>query len=126
VTREETRRTRVLIAKLEPIARLGLSQALVEDRIEVLGDEQDEDAVVLTARQTRPDAIVLGDDQSRSAELAARLRVAVPEARLVFFHRDGDGPDGMASSDASPPRSRAPFAEVLLAELAAARPNPEE
>ncbi len=119
-----TRRTRVLLANLDPIVRLGLSRVLAEDQIDVLGDECDPAGIVLTARQVRPDAIVVG---GADAALLESLRAAAPEAKLIFFEHDESQPgdeDGrlvVGPSAMSRPRSRAPISQLVLAELATRR-----
>lgn len=115
-----------MLANVEPMVRLGLVRTLAEDQIDVLGHELDDDGVVLTARQACPDAIVLGSDELGSADLAERLRAAVPAVKLIFFLRDEHGLNVLDPRAASPRRMRAPISEVLLAELAPTRPHPEE
>jgi DNA-binding NarL/FixJ family response regulator len=126
VPERRSKRTRVMLANLDPIVRLGLAKALADDGIDVVGDEHDDDGAVLTAGQALPDAIVLGSDDERSVALGERLRLAAPDTKLIFFARDENGSNVLEARSTSPRRIPAPVAETLLAELSEARPKPEE
>ena len=52
-------RTRVLLGNLEPMVRLGMIDVLQEDGIEVIGEEERPQALVLMAGRLQPDAVVL-------------------------------------------------------------------
>jgi DNA-binding NarL/FixJ family response regulator len=117
---------RVLLAHLDPMVRVGLACALAEEGIHVLGEERDEDALVLTAGRALPDAIVLGSDDDGAAELGARLRAAVPGAKLIMLPRDESGSEVLDPWSRTPRAMRSPVSEALLSELAASRPNPKE
>jgi hypothetical protein len=118
VSESATRRTRVLLANLDPIVRLGLSRVLAEDQIDVLGDECDLAGIVLTARQARPDAIVVG---GVDPALVEGLRAAAPDAKLIFFEQDEGQTGGEAGrvvvgpSAMARPRARAPISQLVLA-----------
>lgn len=115
-----------MLANLDPIIRLGLAQALAEDGIDVVGDEQHEDAAVLTAAQACPDAIVLGGDEQDSVTLGERLRTAAPESTLIFFMSEEDGSHVLDPRTRSARRMRSPITEALLAELSDSRSKTEE
>jgi DNA-binding NarL/FixJ family response regulator len=92
---------RVLLGNLEPVVRLGMSVVLEEEDIDVIGEEPRPQALLLLASRLRPDAVVLDLEHVESRELGERIRVAAPEATIVFWTRDEDvmevlGPDGEA------------------------------
>jgi len=115
---------RVLLARLDPMVRVGLARVLADEGVQILGEERDVDALLLTARQALPDAIVLGSDDAGAAELGDRLRAAVPTAKLIMLPRDEAGTEVL---DPWTPRAiRSPVSEALLNELAPSRSNSKE
>jgi DNA-binding NarL/FixJ family response regulator len=83
-------RTRVLLGNLEPMVRLGMIEVLTEDGVEVIGDEERPQALVLMAGRLRPDAVVLDLLEASSRELGERVRAATPETTVVLWARDED------------------------------------
>jgi DNA-binding NarL/FixJ family response regulator len=116
----------VLLAHLDPMVRVGLVRALADEGMQVLGEERDEDALLLIAEQALPDAIVLGSDAEGSDELGERLRAVVPEAKLILLPRDESGPKVMDPRARTSRTICAPVSRALLHELAASRPISEE
>jgi DNA-binding NarL/FixJ family response regulator len=116
----------VLLGNLDPIVRFGLVRALAEGGIEVIGDEHDGEAMMLTAGQAHPDAIILGGDHPRAAALGELLQEALPGTKVIFFDRDE------ANSRVLDPRTkvtrpmRSPVIEALVAELSPTPRNTEE
>jgi DNA-binding NarL/FixJ family response regulator len=49
----------VLLGPLEPMVALGMTMVLEEDGVEVIGEEERPQALVLMAGRLRPDAVVL-------------------------------------------------------------------
>jgi DNA-binding NarL/FixJ family response regulator len=108
------------------MVRVGLVCALADEGIHVLGEERDDDALLLTAGQALPDAIVLGSDDAGAAELGDRLRAAAPTAKLILLPRDESGSVVLDPRSMTPRAIRQPVSEALLTELAASRPNSKE
>lgn len=117
---------RVLLAHLDPMVRVGLVRALDEQGIDVLGEERDEDALLLTAELAVPDAIVLGSDGDGAPALGARLRGVVPSAKLILLQRDESGSEVLDPGSRKPRAMCSPMSEALVRELAASRPNSKE
>jgi DNA-binding NarL/FixJ family response regulator len=118
--------TRVLLAQLDPMVRVGLVGALADEGIDVVGEERDEDALLLTAEQAAPDAIVLGSDAPGAAELGDRLRAVAPNAKLILLPRDESGSEVLDPWSRTPRTMCSPVSEALLRELAPSRPNSKE
>jgi len=108
------------------MVRAGLVRVLGDRGMQVLGEERDEDALVLTAAQALPDAIVLGSDDRGAAELGERLRAAAPVAKLILLPRDESGSEVIDPLSSTSRPMRPPISQELLNEVAASRPNPEE
>ncbi|HWH11049.1 MAG TPA: hypothetical protein VG165_07970 [Solirubrobacteraceae bacterium] len=119
-------RARVLLAHLDPMVRVGLVLALADAGVDVLGEERDADALLLTAEQAAPDAIVLGSDGVGAPELGDRLRAAVPSAKLILLPRDESGSQVLDPLSRKPRAMCPPVSEALLRELAPSRPNSKE
>jgi len=119
-------KARVLLAHLDPMVRVGLVRALADQGVQVLGEERDEDALMLTVGQVLPDTIVLGSDVEGAAELGERLRAAAPGAKLILLARDESGPEVMDPGARTSRTICAPVSEALLTELSASRPISEE
>jgi DNA-binding NarL/FixJ family response regulator len=103
----------VLLGNLEPLVCLGMTMVLEEAGIEVIGTEDRPHALVLLTGRLEPDAVVLDLEQPASRELAARVRLARPEATVVFWARDEDVME-VLDPDASEPRR---FYECVSEEL---------
>ena len=56
---DDSARPRVLLGNLEPMVRLGMIDVLQEDGVEVIGEEERDQALILMAGRLRPDAVVL-------------------------------------------------------------------
>ena len=87
---DELGRSRVLLGNLEPMVRLGMIDVLAEDGVEVIGEEERPQALVLMAGRLRPDAVVLDLLQRSSRELCERVRTASPETKVILWARDED------------------------------------
>jgi DNA-binding NarL/FixJ family response regulator len=117
---------RVLIAHLDPMVRVGLVRTLADEGINVLGEECDEDALLLTAELTVPDSIVLGGDGDDAAELGDRLRALVPSAKVILLPPDESGSVVLDPWSRKPRAMCSPVSEALLKELATSRLNSKE
>ena len=102
-------RSRVLLGNLEPMVRLGMIDVLAEDGVEVIGEEERPQALVLMAGRLRPDAVVLDLLQRSSRELCERVRTASPETK--------DAMEVLDPGSATPRRIFAAVPEELRSEL---------
>jgi DNA-binding NarL/FixJ family response regulator len=112
---------RVLLGNLEPVVLLGMNAVLMEDGIDVIGEEARPAALVLMAGRLRPDAVVLDRGQAASRELSDRVRAACPEATVVFWARDEDVMDVVEPGAGEPRRVFSPLPEELRSELMRSR-----
>ena len=110
---------RVLLGALDPILRLGIVRALLEDGVNVIDGAVTADALVERAAESAPDAVVLGAAAggARGAELRARLRSAAPGATLVVWRNDAELIEVLAPGASTPRVMSAPSAETLASEL---------
>jgi hypothetical protein len=116
----ESGRPRVLLGSLEPIVRLGMIDLLAEHGIEVVGEEQRPQALLLMAGRLRPDVVVLDLLQRSSRELAERVRIASPRTKIVLWARDEDAMEVLDPGATAPRRFFSALAEELRRELGGA------
>ncbi len=114
---------RVLLGKLEPIVRLGMLAVLEEDGVEVIGEEERPQALVLMAGRLRPDAVVLDLLDRSSRELCERVRTASPETKVVLWARDEDELEVLDPGSTTPRRFFTAVPEELRSELSTVRLN---
>jgi DNA-binding NarL/FixJ family response regulator len=108
----------VLLAGLDPISQVGMERALVDGGADVLAEvDPSAEALVQRAASCSPDAIVLGDGPSSSADLGPRLRVAAPEATIVIWGTDARMVAVLAAGADAPMLMPAPSAAELSREL---------
>ena len=110
-------RPRVLLGNLEPIVRLGMIDVLAEDGIEVIGEEERPQALVLMAGRLRPDAVVLDLLQRSSRELADRVQLASPATKVILWDRDEDAMEVLDPGAATARRFFSAVPEELRREL---------
>ena len=108
---------RVLLANLEPMARLGMRRVLAEGGIEVVGDEENAGGVVGQVGRLLPDAVVLGFDGKASLELSERVRTVAPETKVILWTRDESAMDVFDPGSAEPRRIHLGASNALLREL---------
>ena len=110
-------RSRVLLGNLEPMVRLGMTEVLAENGVEVIGEEERPQALVLMAARLRPDAVVLDLLQRSSRELCERVRTASPETKVILWARDEDAMEVLDPGSTTPRRYFAAVPEELRSEL---------
>jgi DNA-binding NarL/FixJ family response regulator len=116
-------RTRVLLGNLEPMVRLGMMDVLAEDGVEVVGEEERPQALVLMAGRLRPDAVVLDLHHGSSRELGDRVRTASPETKVILWARDEDAMEVLDPGSTTPRRFFTAVPEELRSELSHVRVN---
>jgi DNA-binding NarL/FixJ family response regulator len=112
---------RVLLGNLEPVVLLGMNAVLMEDGIDVVGEEGRPAALVLMAGRMRPDAVVLDLGQAASRELGDRVRAVCPETTVVLWARDEDVMEVVEPGAGEARRVFSPLPEELRSELMRSR-----
>ena len=120
---DDSGRPRVLLGNLEPMVRLGMIDVLQEDGVEVIGEEERAQALVLMAGRLRPDAVVLDLLQRSSRELGERVRTASPETKVILWARDEDAMEVLDPGATTPRRFFTAVPEELRSELSNVRLN---
>ena len=110
-------RSRVLLGNLEPMVRLGMIDVLAEDGVEVIGEEERPQALVLMAGRLQPDAVVLDLLLPSSRELCSRVRTASPQTKVILWARDEDAMEVLDPGSTTPRRIVAAVPEELRSEL---------
>ena len=116
-------RPRVLLGNLEPMVRLGMIDVLEEEGIEVIGEEERAQALVLMAGRMRPDAVVLDLLDRSSREVGERVRTASPETKVILWARDEDEMEVLDPGSTTPRRFFTAVPEELRNELSTVRLN---
>ena len=114
---------RVLLGNLEPMVRLGMMDVLREDGVEVVGEEERPQALVLMAGRLRPDAVVLDLLARSSRELCDRVREAAPDTKVILWARDEDAMEILDPGATTPRRYFTAVPEELRMELSNVRLN---
>jgi DNA-binding NarL/FixJ family response regulator len=114
---------RVLLGNLEPMVRLGMIDVLREDGVEVVGEEERPQALLLMAGRLRPDAVVLDLLARSSRELCDRVREAAPETKVILWARDEDAMEILDPGATTPRRYFTAVPEELRMELSNVRLN---
>ena len=100
----------MLLGDLDPIARLGMIAVLEEDGVDVIGEEERAEALVLVSGRLQPDAVVLDLDSPSARSLADRVRAASPGTTVVLWAREEDA---MEVLDPGAPIARRFFSGLL-------------
>jgi DNA-binding NarL/FixJ family response regulator len=103
--------------------RLGMTDVLGEDGVEVIGAETRPQALLLLAGRLQPDAIVLDLGDAASRPLADRVRAAAPDATVVLWARDEDAVEILEPGDAVPIRIEEAATDALRQALIACHVN---
>jgi DNA-binding NarL/FixJ family response regulator len=114
---------RVLLGNLEPMVRLGIMDVLAEDGIEVVGEEERPQALVLMAGRLRPDVVVLDLLLGSSRELGERVRAASPQTKVILWARDEDAMEVLDPGATTPRRIFTAVPEEFRSELSNVRLN---
>jgi DNA-binding NarL/FixJ family response regulator len=117
---------RVLLANLEPMTVLGMTQVLADEGIDVVSDGGMPGVVVAEARRLSPDAVVLGRKGDRVGELSAQIRAVAPDAKVIVWERDETAMEIFEPGSATPRRVDKEVRDALLTELGAVQANGEE
>lgn len=121
----DVRRPRVLLANLEPIAMLGMTELLEDGGIEVVSNGGSSGLIVAEARRLSPDAVVLGRADDGTGELSARIRAAAPGAKVIVWERDETAIEVYEPGSTTPRRVDTEVRAALLSELGAVQPIAE-
>jgi hypothetical protein len=114
------RAPRVLLGDLDPMVRLGMTRVLAQDGVEVIGEEELPQEIVMKAGRMRPDAVVLDLD---SRELGERVRVASPETNVVLWPRDEAVMEVLDPGASAPRKFFTAVPEELRSELSRCQVN---
>ena len=112
-----SKRPRVMLGNLGPMAQMGMRRLLSEDGIEVVGEQPASTSITPEVERLQPDIVVLDLDQTDSQQLSEIVRLACPHTKVVLWARTEDVME-IIDPGATRPRwvlSRVP--EDLLAEL---------
>jgi DNA-binding NarL/FixJ family response regulator len=80
----------VLLARLTPLAAVGMRRMLADDGVEVVGQEDRPLAIEALARSLEPDAVVLALEAGGSRALCERIRHAAPGATVILWAAEED------------------------------------
>jgi hypothetical protein len=110
-------RPTVLLANLAPMAQLGLARMLADAGVRAVDGDRRPHRLVDQARVLRPDVVVVGLGQGAGRALAARVRAAVPGAKIILWPRDEERMEVLRQG--AGPRSAPARPDALLDEVRA-------
>lgn len=76
---------RVLLARLSPVAAVGMRRMLSEEGIEIVGEELRPLAIERLARELEPDVVVLALEAGGTRTLCERIKLAAPNATVIMW-----------------------------------------
>lgn len=82
-----TKRPLVLIGNVDPLVQLGMSRLFTDQGVEFVNQEHAA-AIVADAQRIVPETVVLSLEEEQLEALGARIRAAVPEAKIILWARD--------------------------------------
>ena len=112
-----SKRPRVMLVNLGPMAHMGMRRLLSEDGIEVVGGELAPTSVTPEVERLQPDIVVLDLDRTDSQQLSERVRMACPNTKVVLWARTEDVMEVIDPGATLPRWVLSGVAEDLLAEL---------
>ena len=112
--------SRVLVANLNPIASVGMTELLSRDGYEIIKAGPD---VVRSAIDGHPDAVVVGLDGPAGRALGWLVRDAAPAATVILWDNDERGIEVLGPGASDPRRPDRPAPAALLTELATLQRN---
>ncbi|HLL91766.1 MAG TPA: hypothetical protein VK252_02410 [Solirubrobacteraceae bacterium] len=104
-THEQTLRPpRVLLARLSPVAAVGMRRMLSDEGVEIVGEEARPLAIEALAREVEPDAVVLDLGAGGARLLCDRIRLAAPNTTVILWASEENrmrivGPGAAAARD---------------------------
>jgi len=104
-THEQTLRPpRVLLARLSPVAAVGMRRMLSDEGVEIVGEEARPLAIEALAREVEPDAVVLALGAGGARTLCDRIRLAAPNTTVILWASEENrmrivGPGASAARD---------------------------
>lgn len=84
-TRSQNVAPRVLLARLSPVAAVGMRRMLSEQGIEIVGEELRPLAIERLARELEPDVVVLALEAGGTRKLCDRIKLAAPNATVIMW-----------------------------------------
>jgi AmiR/NasT family two-component response regulator len=85
-----SKRPRVMLGNLGPMAQMGMRRLLSDDGIEVVGDQLAFASITPEVERLQPDIVVLDLDQTDSQQLSELVRMARPHTKVVLWARTED------------------------------------
>jgi DNA-binding NarL/FixJ family response regulator len=85
---QTARPPQVLLGNLEPIMAVGLERVLVEDGVDVIGQEPNPNQIVSEAGRLQPDAVLLDRGDVGARALGARVQDVAPRTKVILWARD--------------------------------------
>lgn len=85
-----SKRPRVMLGNLGPMAQMGMRRLLSDDGIEVVGDQLAFGSITPEVERLQPDIVVLDLDQTDSQQLSELVRMVRPHTKVVLWARTED------------------------------------
>lgn len=93
---------RVLLARLSPVAAVGMRRMLSEAGIEIVGEELRPLAIERLARELAPDVVVLALETGGARTLCDRIKIAAPDATVIMWAAEENRMQILEPGDTTP------------------------
>ena len=107
----------VLLANLEPVALVGMTDVLTGDGVDVVVGNGAAPEIVDRVRRIRPDALLLDRGSQFSLQIGRQAREAVPGTKVILWPRDEGEMEVLDGASPEPRRVAMSPSRALLNEL---------
>jgi hypothetical protein len=107
----------VLLANLEPVALVGMTDVLTGGGIDVVVGNGQAPDIVDRVRRVRPDALLLDRGSVFALQIGRQAQQAVPGTKVILWPRDEGEMEVLDSADSAPRRVAVSPSRALLNEL---------
>jgi hypothetical protein len=107
----------VLLANLEPVALVGMTDVLTGGGIDVVVGNGPAPDIVDRVRRVRPDALLLDRSSVFALQIGRQAQQAVPGTKVILWPRDEGEMEILDSADSAPRRVAMSPSRALLNEL---------
>jgi DNA-binding NarL/FixJ family response regulator len=107
----------VLLANLEPVALVGMTDVLSGGGVDVVVGNGEAPEIVDRVRRIRPDALLLDRESQFALQIGRQAREVAPETKVILWPRDESEMEILDGASTEPRRVAVSPSRALLNEL---------
>jgi CheY-like chemotaxis protein len=124
LAREVSSPPRVLLARLSPVAAVGMRRMLSEQGIQIVGEELRPLAIERLARELAPDVVVLALEAGGTRALCDRIKIAAPDTTVIMWSAEENRMRILEPGESTPREVAGGDSADLRRELLCTQPRP--